>query len=289
MKEKCAFIGAGNVAWHLSHALNAAEYQVSAVASKRLSSAKKLADCFSASYSKDPADIIHNQTCLFITTPDAEISSVVDSLCKNSLLKKDQLVVHTSGLYGIDILQCVLKQGSLPLALHPASSFSSRSYTENEFQDVWFALQGDTSAIKRGKQMVTALNGRSLVLSAEKKSLYHLALVFASNFFIGIEDMAIALLVQCGMTRKTATALILPLVNATLDNIKIKGTESALSGPVERGDSATIKRHLIALSKQKRAYRETYLELSKHLLQMVNEKGELPHETLRTIRRLLKH
>lgn len=288
MKETIAFIGAGNVAWHLSHALDSAGYTISGIASKSRLSAKKLAMRFRSSYAKDPADIIHDQTCLFITTPDAAIAAVANHLCKEGLLKKGTLVVHTNGLYGTRIIKCVTAHGSIPLAMHPASSFSSRSFSKNEFRDVWFALQGSASALKRGKQMVRALKGRYLVLSAEKKPLYHLALVFASNLLVGIEDMAVELLSQCGMTTERATQLILPLVSTTVDNIREKGTEEALSGPIERGDTATIKRHLAALSKQRRAYRKTYLALSKHLIQMVKEKGDLPKETIRALRHLFK-
>jgi predicted short-subunit dehydrogenase-like oxidoreductase (DUF2520 family) len=135
---------------------------------------------------------------------------------------------------------------------------------------------------------VKALKGKSMVIPAEKKALYHLALVFASNLFVGIEDMSIELLTECGMTRKAARELILPLVSSTFRSIEEKGTRKALTGPVERGDIATVRKHLSVLSRHKRAYKKTYVELSKHLARMVSEKGELPKETIRHIKRLLR-
>ena len=287
MKERIAFIGAGNVAWHLSHALHAVGYPISAIVSKKKASAKKLARRFAAPYATDPADIIGSETCLFLTTPDAAITALAKHLCAKKLLKRNQLVVHTSGLLSTEAIKEVEKLDALPLTMHPACSFSSRSYSRNEFQGVWFALQGSKAALQRGKQMVRAVKGKPIVIAADKKPLYHLALVFASNLFVGIEDMSIELLNKCGITRKVAGELILPLVTSTFNNMHIKGTRKALTGPVERGDIATLKKHLAVLSKHKRAYRKTYLELSMHLLHMVEEKGELPKETIKAIKQLL--
>jgi predicted short-subunit dehydrogenase-like oxidoreductase (DUF2520 family) len=289
MKEPIAFIGAGNVAWHLSHALSAAGYPITAIASKRRSSAKKLAQCFSAAYGTDVATIIGNdEACLFITAPDSAIASIAHYLCRKRLLRKNQLVVHTSGLFGTRVINCVKAFDSLPLSMHPAYSFSSRSHSKNEFHDVWFVLQGSKAALRRGKEMVKAVKGKHTVIAEAKKPLYHLALVFASNLFVGIEDMSIELLAKCGITRKAAQELVVPLVNSTFQDIQTKGTRDALTGPMERGDIATIKKHLAALAEQKRAYRKTYLELSRHLARMVEEKGELPKETIRDIKKLLK-
>jgi predicted short-subunit dehydrogenase-like oxidoreductase (DUF2520 family) len=288
MEERVAFIGAGNVAWHLSHALDAAGYTISAIASRKRSSAKRLASCFSAAYAKDPADIISNETHIFITTPDEAIAAVARHLCKKELLSRNQLVVHTSGLHGTALIKCVRKKGALPLSMHPALSFSSSSYVKDEFQGVWFALQGSKEALQKGKRMVRAVNGKQVVLTPDKKPLYHLALVFASNFFVGIEDISIELLKECGVTRTAAKKLILPLVYTTLNNIQTQGTRKALTGPVERGDTAILKKHLATLSKHKRAYKKTYLELSKHLTRMVNKKGELPKGTIRELKQLFK-
>lgn len=287
MKERIAFIGAGNVAWHLSHALHEAGYEISAIVSRKKTSAKKLAQCFLASAGSDPGPLLSRETCLFITTPDTAIAATATLLCRKRLLKKNQLVVHTGGVYGTEVLDCVAGMDALPLAMHPAASFPSRSHTKNEFSDIWFALQGGTSALKRGERMVRALGGKSLVLDAGKKPLYHLSLVFASNLFIGLEDISIELLTKCGMTRKAAKELILPLVTSTLRNIEEKGTKKALTGPIERGDMATLEKHLSALAKYTQDYQKTYRALSRHLANMMEEKGELSPETLRSIKRLL--
>jgi predicted short-subunit dehydrogenase-like oxidoreductase (DUF2520 family) len=253
-----------------------------------MSSAKRLAMRFRAAHASDTAAIIDNETCLFITVPDTEIHGVAEYLCRKKLLRKNQLVAHVSGIYGTEVIRCVAKLNALPLSIHPASTFSSRSYLKDEFKGIWCALQGSEKALTRGRQMVRALKGKPFILPAEKKPLYHLALVFASNLFVGIEDISIELLTGCGMTKKAAKGLIFPLVSSTLKNIDAKGTRKALTGPVERGDIVTIKKHLTVLSKHQRAFEKTYLELSKHLAHMVEEKGELPKETIRDIRKLLK-
>ena len=287
MKKRIIFIGAGKVAWHLSYALNKKGYVISGIASRKKSSAEKLAGKFAVECTTNPESIVKDADIIFITTPDSEIKKVVTNLCKNGVLRKKQLIIHTSGLMSIKILDCVKKSGALPLSMHPIYSFSSRSLSKDLLSGVWFILEGDSEAIEQGEKIVRMLGGKSFIIEGEKKSLYHLALVFASNFFVGVEDMAVELLLSCGIEKKDVLELIKPLVQVTEKNIWEKGTTGALTGPVERGDIETIKKHLELLSKQKQSFKKTYLELCKHLLKMVEEKGNIEKENIQAMRKML--
>ena len=288
MKKRVVFIGAGKVAWYLSHALHKKDYIISGISSRKKASAKKLAVRFFAEFSSHPEDIVENADIIFITTPDSEIKRVVQALCKKKVLRKKQLVIHTSGLLSARILDCVKKYDSLPLSIHPTFSFSSRSFNENKLTGVWFVLEGDAVPIRLGKRIVRDLNGKSLVIESSEKSLYHLALVFASNFFVGIEDIAIDILKECGIKKRDAVKLIKPLVEVTQKNVWEKGTQEALTGPVDRGDIETIRKHLKLLSKHARSYKKAYLELSKHLIKIVEEKGEVGKEKMRLMKKTLE-
>lgn len=287
MKKRVAFIGVGKVAWHLSHTLHNKGYLICGVSSKKKSSAKRLASKFNANFTTEPEDIVKDADIIFITTPDSEIEKVARNLCAKHAFRKKQLIVHTSGLLGVKTIDCVKKPGLFALSMHPAFSFSSRSYRKNELSGVWFVLEGAPGAIKMGKRIVHALRGKPLVIESGKKPLYHLALVFASNFFVGLEDMAIEMLLKCGIKKKDAAKLIKPLVEVTGKNIWERGTLKALTGPVERGDIETIKKHLALLSKYSRSYKKTYKELSKHLMDMVEKRGEIEKKKIKMLKEFL--
>lgn len=288
MRKRVVFIGAGKVAWYLSHALHKYGYIISGISSRKKSSAKKLASRFGAEFTSQPEDIVKNADIIFITTPDSEIKNVAKNLCMKHVFKKKQLIIHTSGLLGAKILDCVKKYDALPLSMHPTFSFSSRSFNEDKLTGVWFVLEGGAEPIQLGKRIVRDLGGKFLVIESDKKQLYHLALVFASNFFVGIEDMATDLLKKCGIKKKDAVKLIKPLVEVTAKNICATGTLRALTGPVERGDIDTIKKHLELLSEHAQPYKKAYLELSKHILKMVEEKGEIEKKKIRVMKKILE-
>jgi predicted short-subunit dehydrogenase-like oxidoreductase (DUF2520 family) len=288
MKKNAVFIGAGNVAFHLSHALSEKGYRVIGIISRKKSSAKRLASHFKAQFSSQLEEFITDSDLIFITTPDDEIEKVSKNLCKSKFIKQNQYVIHTSGLLGIESLRCIEKSGTYPLSMHPAYSFPSRFYKKNELKGVRFVLEGSQKAIKEGEKIVKSLGGRILVIKKGKKHLYHLALVIASNLFVGIEDIAIELLTECGIKKKDGLEVLEPLVRVTEKNIWEKGTLKALTGPVERGDIEALKKHLKILSKHARSYKIAYRELSKHLVKMVELKGEVDKKTLRKMREVLR-
>ena len=275
MKERVVFIGAGKVAWHLSYAMHNNGYVISGIASRRKSSAQKLAGTFNTEWTTSPEKIVMDADIIFITTQDREIKGVVKNLCIRKVINRSQLVVHTSGLLTAKVLRCVEKFGALPLSIHPCLSFADRSYKADEMKGIFFAVEGGKEAVKKGKTIVRKIGGKPFTIASVKKPLYHLALVFASNLFVGIEDMAVELLQKCGIKKRDALKLIQPLVVATEKNIFEKGTLDALTGPIERGDVDTIKKHLALLKKQKRSFDNIYKELSEYLLTMVKKRGKL--------------
>ena len=275
MKKKIVFIGAGKVAWHLSYALHNNGYIISGIASRRKSSAEELANKLNTKWSTKPEEIVNDANIIFITTQDKEIEGMVKNLCIRKVINRSQLVVHTSGLLTAKVLGCVEKFGALPLSIHPCLSFADRFYKADEMQGVFFAIEGGKEAVKRGRAIVRKIGGKPFTITSVKKPLYHLALVFASNLFVGIEDIAVELLQKCGIKKRDALKLIQPLVVATEKNIFEKGTLDALTGPIERGDVDTIKKHLALLKKQKRSFDNIYKELSEYLLTMVKKRGKL--------------
>jgi len=287
MKKKIVFIGAGKVAWHLSCALSKKGYAISGIASRKKLSAKKLADKFNTAWSDKPEEIVKDADIIFITTPDAEVRGVVQNLCSRRVIKRKQLVIHTSGVLGVREIKCVEKFGALALSMHPGFPFSSKSYKKDELRGVFFVLEGSKKAVRIGKEIVHKLGARSLMIEEKSKAIYHLALIFASNFFVGVEDMSVELLQKCGIKRNDALELLKPLIEVTKSNIFKQGTRNALTGPIERGDVETVKKHLALLKRYQNSFEKIYKEISRYLLVMVEEKGKIKQEKIKTIRDLL--
>lgn len=287
MEKRVVFIGAGKVAWHLSCAMSKSGYAITGIASSKQSSARKLAEKLGAKWATEPENIIKEADIIFITTPDSEIEKVAVDLCQKNVIRKKQLFIHTSGLLTSKVLKCIRKHGGLTLSMHPAYSFSQRSFSEEILSGIWFILEGDSTSIELGKEIVGRLKGKMLVIDPEKKPLYHLALVFASNFFVCIEDMAVEILLKCGIKKGDALKLIKPLIEVTKKNIWEKGTTDALTGPIERGDIDTIKKHLTLLVKGNRSYNKIYREISKHLLKMVEQKRNIKQDNINTMKEIL--
>jgi predicted short-subunit dehydrogenase-like oxidoreductase (DUF2520 family) len=77
--------------------------------------------------------------------------------------------------------------------------------------------------------------------------VYHAGAVFASNYFTVVQAVAEQLMRRAGLSRRKAWAALLPLVQGTLENLMATGPVGALTGPVSRGDTATVRLHLEAV------------------------------------------
>jgi predicted short-subunit dehydrogenase-like oxidoreductase (DUF2520 family) len=103
---------------------------------------------------------------------------------------------------------------------------------------------------------------------------------------VTLEWTAAGLLERAGLDAKTAAATLWPLLQGTLQNVKERGVERALTGPILRGDAGTVRRHLEALQAAPEA-REVYVALGKRTLALAARLGLAPGR-IRTLRRLLE-
>jgi predicted short-subunit dehydrogenase-like oxidoreductase (DUF2520 family) len=184
-----------------------------------------------------PADLF------LITVPDDQIAGVAREL---SEINADQkvTVLHTSGALSSDVLEPLRKKGWNTGSIHPLMSVSS---ARDSLRGAFWSVEGDRSALRLGKEIVRDLDGKSFSIRSEDKPLYHAAAVMVSGNVVALFDVALEMLGQCGLDRKTARAVLLPLIASTVRSLETKTPEAALTGTFSRGDVETVKRHLAAM------------------------------------------
>ena len=155
--------------------------------------------------------------------------------------------MHTSGALSSRALQPLKAQGISIGSMHPLISISDKNGAGDSLSRAFFSLEGDAAAIRVGKRVVQDLGGRSSVIDARSKPLYHAAAVMASPNLTALFDLALEMLNRCGIPNRRARQILLPLVQSTLDNLVDQEPAQALTGTFKRGDLATAKEHINAI------------------------------------------
>jgi predicted short-subunit dehydrogenase-like oxidoreductase (DUF2520 family) len=222
---------------------------------------------------------------VIIAVPDAAVARAASGLARARGSWAGRVVFHTSGLLPAAVLAPLARRGALVASLHPAQSFPQKGMPAAGFEGITWGLEGDADAVEAAEGMVRDLGGHILLLAARDKALYHAACALASNAFVALEWTAVGLLGRVGLAPDAAADALLPLVQGTLQNVKSLGLEQALTGPVLRGDVATVEAHLKALGDDPVA-RRIYAALGKRILDLAARRG-LPASRIRALKRRL--
>jgi len=278
------FIGAGKAANVLALALRQAGYPVSAVASRSLASATSLAARVEGCIAyRDPQEVAHSCGVVFITTPDAAISTIASTLSWHP----GQWVLHCSGADSTESLSTVAKHGATAGAFHPLQTLALSTPDPAVLRGITFALEAEEPLLDKLKTMAEALGGRWIVLRAEDKALYHASAVMVCNYLITLTAAAADLWSRFGASPQEATSALMPLMKSTLTNLERLGLPDSLTGPIARGDSLTVRRHLEAIRAHAPDLEKAYRELGRLTLPLGRAKGKLDDATIEELGRAL--
>jgi predicted short-subunit dehydrogenase-like oxidoreductase (DUF2520 family) len=222
---------------------------------------------------------------VIIAVPDGAVRRVAAALAGSVASWKGRTVLHTSGLLPARVLEPLRKKGAAVASLHPIQSFPRKDAPTSVFKGITWGLEGEPAGIKVAERIVRSLGGSVLLLSEQDKPRYHAACSLASNAFVALEWTACGVLRAEGIGEKEASAMLAPLVQGTLQNVKDLGPEGALTGPILRGDVASVREHLEALERDPGA-REVYAALGRRILRLAQQRG-LPAARVRALMRLL--
>ncbi len=264
------FIGAGALATTLAVALSAAGWNVKAVASRSYASALRLARLIpGCSAESEPQTVVDKCRIVFLTVPDDVITQMASSL--------DWLanwgVVHCSGAGTTELLSPAATAGALCGSFHPLQTFTSLPMNENasvvaavaqaRLEGVTFAVEGKGWLRNTLDAMASDLGGGTIEVEPADRPLYHASAVMSCGALVALLRSAAALWQKMGVDEETAFRSIIPLARATLENAAVLGPEAAATGPVVRGDVATLRRHLEALEARAPEFLSLYIALTR--------------------------
>ncbi len=202
--------------------------------------------------------------------PDDAIAPLARTLSATGSVRAHQIVLHLSGSLDKSALAALQGSGAALGSLHPLQTLVEPERAPDHLRGAWAAVEGDPRAVGMAEELARHVGLHPFRLRPEHKALYHAGAVFASNYFVVVEAIAQRLLERAGLERSDAWAALLPLVRGTFENLTRKGPEGALTGPVLRGDVATLERHLAALPAPERAL---YRELGEAVLDLARRRG----------------
>ena len=243
------FIGAGAVGTGLALALHNAGYGVVCIASRTHESARNLARLIPGCEAASVADLAAGCETVFITAPDDSI----EEIASKAPWRKGQLAVHCSGALSLEPLEPVKLAEGLRGAFHPFQTFAGiRSADEaaERVRGATFAVDGDDPALETLTQMAQSLGGKAISLEAHDRPMYHASAVMSCGYLGVLVQAAVDVWREMGFSNDQALSAILPIARTTLDNISRSGVAPSVTGPLMRGDKATVASHISSLGKR---------------------------------------
>lgn len=208
-------------------------------------------------------------SALVIAVPDAQVAAVAAVVAAQPSSATFP-VLHTSGALGSEALAPLAARGSPVGSLHPLAAVADPLAGADLLRAGWFAVEGDPAAVAVAERVVEALDGRLLRLDAGRKPLYHAAAVTASNHVVALLGVAERLLAEAGVGEEEGRAALAGLVAGAVESVRTRGPADALTGPVSRGDVATVALHLARLSPPDRLL---YSVLAREALALARRRG----------------
>jgi predicted short-subunit dehydrogenase-like oxidoreductase (DUF2520 family) len=182
-----------------------------------------------------------------LAVPDDRIADAAQSLA-HAVALTGAVVFHCSGAKASGELQAAREAGALVASVHPVRSFADPAQVAHSFAGTFCGVEGDAPALALLLPAFEAIGARTVAIDARAKTVYHAASVFASNYLVTVLDAALRAYQAAGVPPEVARELARPLAAETLANVFRLGPETALSGPIARGDAATVARQQAAVS-----------------------------------------
>jgi predicted short-subunit dehydrogenase-like oxidoreductase (DUF2520 family) len=221
-----------------------------------------------------PDEVVAGADLALLAVPDDVLPGLVRGLAAAGSFRPGQIVVHTSGARGVDVLAPAAEHGVLPLALHPVMTFTGRVEDVARLAGCSVGVTADDEVgFSVGSALVVEMGAEPVRVAEAVRPLYHAALAHGANHLITLVRDCVDTLERAGV--RPAERLVAPLLSAALDNALRHG-DRALTGPVARGDVGTVRTHLRELTAADPDLAATYRVLAGRTARRAAAAGLLP-------------
>lgn len=246
--RRLSIVGAGHVGralgrlWH-----DAGVFDVVGVLARSPPSAQRGAAFIGAGVPVATAEDLPEADVYMLAVTDDQIVPACTALAASRPLD-GAIVFHCSGALPSGTLEGARLAGALIASLHPIRSFADPEAVVAAFAGTFCGIEGDAGALAVLLPTLEAIGGRPVPIDPAAKTVYHAAAVFASNYLVTVLDAALRAYQAAGIPEDVARELAHPLAQESLSNVFRLGAAQALSGPIARGDFATVARQQAAVS-----------------------------------------
>ncbi|MFH8589128.1 Rossmann-like and DUF2520 domain-containing protein [Streptomyces celluloflavus] len=237
-------VGAGRVGPALAASLHLAGHRPVAVSGVSDASVRRAAELLPEVPLVPAAEVLARADLVLLTVPDDALADLVSGLAETGAVRPGQLLVHTSGRYGTSVLDPATRAGALPLALHPAMTFTGTSVDVQRLVGCSFGVTAPDELRMAAEALVIEMGGEPVWIAESARPLYHAALAIGANHLVTLVAQSMELLRTAGV--EAPGRMLGPLLGAALDNA-LRSGDDALTGPVARGDAGTVAAHVAEL------------------------------------------
>ncbi|SHF68559.1 Rossmann-like and DUF2520 domain-containing protein [Geodermatophilus nigrescens] len=265
-------VGAGRVGAVLGAALTAAGHDVVAASGVSAASAERAARLLPGVPLLPADEVVAAADLVVLAVPDDILAGLVAGLAGTGSWRPGQLAFHTSGAHGLAALAPAEEAGVLPLALHPAMTFTGAPEDADRLAGAPFGVTSRPEHRPVAETLVLEMGGEPFFVAEEDRRLYHAALVTGANHLVTLVAEAADLLRAAGVD--APARVLAPLLTAALDN-GLRCGDRGLTGPVSRGDVGTVADHLHTLTERAPASVAAYVAMAQRTTERALAAGRL--------------
>ncbi len=288
-----AIVGPGKVGLVFGKTLKKGGDTIAAVIARTEASAKRGAAFLGCRTCGTNLERIPETTnVVLLTVPHIAVEQVARGLALLPHLSfRSMSFCHASGMLTADALAPLSERGATVVSFHPLQTFP-RDFTPDQIlpslPGIWYGIDGTPKGIRFAKALAARLHGKTVVISPELREFYHAACVVASNHLTALLGVIDEMHHALGIKKVPFHALFGPIIDTTMRNVLATSPTHALSGPVARGGTETIGRHLESIRQHRPELLPYYAAMTMATVRLALAKGSIDERRAAEFRGLVE-
>ena len=220
------------------------------------------------------ADAVQQARAILVAVRDGQLDVALDELRLQDGVQRGQVVLQVSGSAEPAARDRITADGVHYGTFHPLLPLIDPSLAAFRLQGSVIGIEGDEWAYEVAARLAHRLGATTIEIPRDERAAYHAAAVIASNFPVTLAALAEGLLSRIGVDSVAAHRAVRALMAASVENLaSAPRALDALTGPIARGDVATVRAHTTALHGS-RPYHDVYEVLSRATLALMRARGD---------------